>query len=77
MHDLIRGTETRISNDASDNGLPFWSPQGDRIVFTSTRTWSYRLYQKAWWGAGRMSCYCRIAPRYRISGRGTAGSSSI
>ena len=48
-----RGTETRFTSDASVNLNPFWSPRGDRIVFTSNRTGAYNLYQKA--ASGRLS----------------------
>jgi len=53
VQDLGRGTETRLTSDASSNITPFWSPKGDRIVFTSNRTGVYNLYQKATGGSGQ------------------------
>jgi Tol biopolymer transport system component/predicted Ser/Thr protein kinase len=53
VRDLSRGAETRFTSDASRNVLPFWSPQGDRIVFTSARKGTYNLYQKAASGSGQ------------------------
>jgi serine/threonine protein kinase len=52
--DLSRGTETRFTSDASINGAPVWSPQGDRIVFASSRRGRvFKLYQKAASGSGQ------------------------
>jgi Tol biopolymer transport system component len=42
---LNRGTETRLTD--SPGGVPFWSPQDDRIVFRSNRTGSSKLYQRS------------------------------
>ena len=53
VRDLSRGTETRITSDASGNATPFWSPKGDRIVFTSNRKGAFNLYQKAASGTGQ------------------------
>lgn len=52
LRDLNRGTETRLTNDASSNVAPFWSPSGDRIVFASNRSGVFNLYQKAVSGSG-------------------------
>jgi len=54
VRDLSRGTETRFTNDPSNNGQPFWSPRGDRIVFASNRKGGvYNLYKKATSGSGQ------------------------
>ena len=53
VRDFNRGTETRLTSDASSNIVPFWSPKGDRIVFISNRTGAYNLYQKATGGSGQ------------------------
>jgi eukaryotic-like serine/threonine-protein kinase len=45
VHDLNRGTETRLTDSPSQS--PFWSPQDDRIVFQSNRTGSSKLYQRS------------------------------
>jgi Tol biopolymer transport system component len=52
VRDLNRGGETRLTSDPSSNVAPFWSPNGDRIVFASNRTGVYNLYQKAANGNG-------------------------
>jgi Tol biopolymer transport system component len=52
VRDLSRGTETRFTSDGSNNA-PFWSPNGDRIVFTSDRTGVYNLYRKGSSGSGQ------------------------
>jgi hypothetical protein len=53
LRDLTRGIEQRFTTDASFNMVPFWSPRGDRIAFTSVRRGSRDLYQKAASGAGQ------------------------
>jgi eukaryotic-like serine/threonine-protein kinase len=53
IRDLSRGTETRFTSDASTKITPFWSPQGDRIVFGSNRTGVFNLHQKAAGGSGQ------------------------
>ncbi len=50
---LNSGRETRFTNDSSSNLAPFWSPKGDRIVFSSNRTGVYNLYEKASNGSGQ------------------------
>jgi eukaryotic-like serine/threonine-protein kinase len=46
--DLVRGTDTRLTSDASRNNEPFWSPHGDRIVFRSERNNANgNLYERA------------------------------
>jgi len=46
INDLARNTQTRLTFDAADDSVPLWSPDGSRIVFTSTRNNSFGLYQK-------------------------------
>src|SRR5262249_29290124 len=53
LHEIARGTETRLTFHASHNDAPVWSPHGDRIVFASTRSRHYDIYQKATNGAGQ------------------------
>jgi Tol biopolymer transport system component len=51
LWDLTRGSDQpdqRLTTDASLNAAPFWSPQGDKIAFTSNRGGGvFNLYQKA------------------------------
>jgi hypothetical protein len=55
LRDLARGTDRRLTTDASQNVSPFWSPKtGDRIVFRSTRGGhNGDLYLRASSGAGQ------------------------
>ncbi|MBI4479181.1 MAG: protein kinase [Acidobacteria bacterium] len=46
VFDLARNTQTRLTFDAADDSIPLWSPDGSRILFTSTRSSSFGLYQK-------------------------------
>ncbi|HYL34857.1 MAG TPA: protein kinase [Bryobacteraceae bacterium] len=53
LRDLARGAESRFTTDPSINFAPFWSPRGDRIVFSSNRgSGVISLYQKAASGTG-------------------------
>jgi eukaryotic-like serine/threonine-protein kinase len=52
LYDLARGTKTRFTFDPAGERDPIWSPDGNRIVFTSNRTGHFDLYQKAASGAG-------------------------
>ena len=48
LRDLVRGAERRfITVPLYVNGMPQWSPNGDRIVFQSDRLGPNDLYQKA------------------------------
>jgi Tol biopolymer transport system component len=54
LWDLSRGTEQRLTTDASTNySTPFWSPTGDRMVFASSHSSTYDLYQKSTSGTGK------------------------
>ena len=46
VHDLERGTETRLTTHAGRDYLPLWAPDGERIVFTSERGGGVALFQK-------------------------------
>jgi dipeptidyl aminopeptidase/acylaminoacyl peptidase len=51
---LTRRAEQRFTTDASFNAAPIWSPNNDRIVFSSSRGGGiYNLYQKATSGSGK------------------------
>jgi len=54
LRDLVRGTDIRFTSNASQNFVPFWSPQGDHIVFRSyLGGHAGDLYQKAASGSGQ------------------------
>lgn len=53
LFDLVRGTETRLTVDPADDRFPVWSPDGSRIVFSSTRKGMSGLYLKDATGAGQ------------------------
>jgi Tol biopolymer transport system component len=54
LWDLTRGTGRRLTNDASTNISPAWSPDGDRIVFNSNRGAGIaNLFQKGAGGNGQ------------------------
>jgi Tol biopolymer transport system component/predicted Ser/Thr protein kinase len=53
LRDLARGTDRRVTSDASVNQFPVWSPKGDRIAFTSNRGGVFNLYQRAANGSGQ------------------------
>jgi eukaryotic-like serine/threonine-protein kinase len=54
--DLIRETMTRLTPDAVDDAVPLWTPNGQRIIFASSRRGrgSYELYSKAANGTGEV-----------------------
>ena len=52
LFDLTRNTASRFTFHPGMNGLPIWSPDGSRIVFTSNWEGAFNLYQKAASGAG-------------------------
>jgi Tol biopolymer transport system component len=55
MMDLERGTSTRFTFDPANDFGPVWSPEGDRVLFTSTRTAFFSVFQKPADGAGTAS----------------------
>jgi WD40 repeat protein len=52
LHEFGRGISTRLTFDPAQDWLAVWSPNGDRIIFSSGREGGYNLYQKAASGAG-------------------------
>jgi serine/threonine protein kinase/Tol biopolymer transport system component len=52
LYDVSRGLPTRFTFGPGIAGASIWSPDGNRIVFASTRKGHYDLYQKASSGAG-------------------------
>jgi Tol biopolymer transport system component len=53
LYDVARGLATRLTFGASFERYPVWSPDGSRIVFSSSkRNGHFELYEKASSGAG-------------------------
>ena len=53
VHDVSRGTKTRLTFDPAIDDEPVWSPTGDRIAFTSIRLdGSHDIFVKASDGSG-------------------------
>jgi Tol biopolymer transport system component len=52
LTDLARGASTRFTFFAGLDGVPIWSPDGSRIVFSSSRSAASDLYTHASNGAG-------------------------
>ena len=46
IHDLVRGTETRLTTDPANDFAPLWTPDGGRVVFTSDREGQPALFLK-------------------------------
>jgi len=47
LHDLARGTVSRLTFQSKTNDSPVWSPDGREIVFSSTRDGIRNLYRRA------------------------------
>src|SRR5262245_35989406 len=52
IYDVERGTPTRLTTDAANEGSPAWSPDGNRIAYFSDRSGHRELYTKAVSGLG-------------------------
>ncbi len=50
--DLDRETLTRLTFDEADDSAPLWTPDGQRIVFSSNRDGNYGIFRKAADGTG-------------------------
>jgi eukaryotic-like serine/threonine-protein kinase len=50
--EIASETVTRFTSDPAWEAFPTWSPDGRRIIFTSNRSGTYDLYQKASNGSG-------------------------
>ena len=46
IHDLTRGTETRLTTDPADDRAPLWTLDGERVVFASNREGQEALFWK-------------------------------
>jgi len=52
IYHLDRGLSSRLTFVEAGDGLPVWSPDGERIVFTSERTGNWGIYERSASGTG-------------------------
>ena len=53
MYDFVRETRSRLTNDPAQDTRPLWTPDGQRIVFTSRRAGYPELFWRPADGTGR------------------------
>lgn len=53
LHDLARGTASRLTFNSQNNQWPVWSPDGSHIAFASSRDGGFNLYQLAMNGTSK------------------------
>jgi Tol biopolymer transport system component len=51
-YDITRGTAVRVTTDPSDDQFATWSPDGERLVFTSNRSGRPEIYSQLSDGSG-------------------------
>ena len=47
IHDVATGTKRQVTSAKGNDNTPVWSPDGRKMVFTSSRTGNYNLYLKS------------------------------
>ncbi len=52
IHDLERGTASRFTFDAANDGGPMWTPDGANVIYTTAKEGSVSLIRKAASGTG-------------------------
>ena len=52
VYDLERGFRTRLTFDPASDNSPIWSPNGDKVTFSSTRNGSIDVFTKSGDGGG-------------------------
>ena len=52
VYDLTRATSTRLTSDPALDDRPLWTPDGERVVFASTREGASNLFWRAADGTG-------------------------
>ena len=60
IYDFARATLSRLTTDPARDGSPLWTPDGARVVFTSSRAGYRELFWRPADGTGRDE---RILPR--------------
>src|SRR5262249_34448227 len=51
LMDTVRGVPTRFTFDSNVDGMPLWSPDGNWIVFRSSRLGTFDIFRKPSTGA--------------------------
>ena len=76
--DTRRGVFSRFTSDVADDVMPVWSPDGDRIVFSSNRQGIHDLYQKSVTAGGNEELLLSTAEtKLPRTGRLTGASCSL
>ncbi len=75
--DLVRETMTRLTTNESVDGVPLWTPDGERIVFTSLRDGNFGIYWKAADGTGQVEPLLGGVPDRRIFPAAFSGDGKI
>jgi eukaryotic-like serine/threonine-protein kinase len=52
VRDLMSGSQTRLTFDPRSDGMPVWSPDGKRIIYSASRGGRFDLYEKNADGSG-------------------------
>ena len=52
--DAIRGTLSRVTSEAANDGSPVWTPDGQQVVFTSDRDGELGFFRKSADGTGEV-----------------------
>ena len=55
IYDLARDTPTRLTFDRASDNFPLWSPDGERVLFASTRAGVRNVFWKAADGTGEVT----------------------
>jgi Tol biopolymer transport system component len=45
IHEIARGTKRRVAGAKGNDNFPIWSPDGRKLIFNSSRSGNYELYQ--------------------------------
>ena len=67
LYEIARGIQTRFTFDPAADIAPLWSPNGDRIIFSSNRKVHYDLYVKATTGSSPEELLCDFGARDKIA----------
>ena len=60
--DVATGKSWAVTNDALSDDFPMWSPDGNQVLYVSTRRTYAGIYRKAWDGSGSEELLFRYTP---------------